>query len=79
MRVIDYFKFIDDCSEMSDEEGYKAFDIFLKEELSKEELFNLILEFTQIVCKSDLSLEELTNPFNEPLEEVNKNHLKIVH
>ena len=79
MRVIDYFKFIDECSEMSDEEGYKTYDIFLKEELSKEELANLILEFTQIVCKADLSLEELTNPFNEPLEEVNKNHLKIVH
>lgn len=79
MRVIDYFKFIDECSEMSDEEGYKTYDIFLKEELSKEELVNLILEFTQIVCKADLSLEELTNPFNEPLEEVNKNHLKIVH
>jgi len=79
MKVIDYFQFIDECSQMNDEEGYKVYDTLLKEELSKDELVDLILEFTHIVCKADLSLEELTNPFNEPVEEVNKNHLKIVH
>jgi len=65
MKAIDYYKFVDECSQLSDEEGFKVYDTLLKEELSKEELVDLILEFTCIVCNADLSLEQLINPFDE--------------
>ncbi len=79
MKVIDYFKFIDECSEMSDEEGFKVYNSLLKEELDKESLVDLILEFTQIVCKADLSLDQLENPFEDILIEEAPSPLKLVH
>jgi len=79
MKVIDYFKFIDECSEMSDEEGYETFNNLLNTDLIKDDLINLIIEFTSIVCKADLSLDQLENPFEDILIEEAPSPLKLVH
>lgn len=78
MTVIDYFEFIDECSGMNNEEGFKVYNSLLKEELTKEELVDLIVEFTKIVCDANLSLEQLTNPFEDMIED-KPSHLKLVH
>ena len=78
MTVIDYFEFIDECSGMNNEEGFKVYNSLLKEELTKEELVDLIVEFTKIVCDANLSLEQLTNPFEDMIED-EPSHLKLVH
>ena len=78
MTVIDYFEFIDECSGMNNEEGFKVYNSLLKEELTKEELVDLIVEFTKIICDANLSLEQLTNPFEDMIEDT-PSHLKLVH
>tara|TARA_R100000935_G_C2786336_1_gene143938 strand:+ start:326 stop:571 length:246 start_codon:yes stop_codon:yes gene_type:complete len=81
MKVIDYFNKIEDCSKMTDEEGFEAYDRFINN-LTNADLITLIIEFTSIIVKADVSLEILENPFetdDEDSKHVNKNHLKLVH
>ena len=78
MRVIDYFQFIDECSGMINEEGFETFNDLLNTGLTKDDLINLVVEFTSIVSKSDLTVDELANPFNDLIKEA-PSHLKLVH
>jgi len=63
MKVIDYFNRIEECSEMETDEGFHAFDKCVNN-LSKQELLELIIEFTSIVARLDVSLDILENPFD---------------
>ena len=57
--------------------------------LNKEDLLELIVEFTSIIAKADVSLDIIEDPFEinknfnkrcDDIEDiVNKSHLKIVH
>lgn len=81
MKVIDYFNIIDDCSKMTDEEGFKAYEKFINN-LTNADLLNLIIEFTSIIVKADVSLDILENPFDtddEDTKDMNKSHLKLIH
>ena len=80
MKVIDYFEFIEECSGMVNDEGFETFDELLHVSLNKKALVNLVLEFTSIVAKSDITLDELANPFdyeNDLKEDTPP--LKLVH
>lgn len=88
MKVIDYFEFINECSDMVNDEGYESYNELLNVSLTKKDLINLIIEFTSIIVKSKVSLDILKNPFetgndwdNVSNEDklMNKSHLKIVH
>ena len=79
MRVIDYFQFIDECGEMINEEGFETFNDLLNTGLTKDDLINLVVEFTSIVSKSDLTMDELANPFEDILIEEAPSPLKLVH
>ena len=62
MKVIEYFNKIDDFANLKDKEGFEAFEKCLYD-LSKEDLLELIVEFTSIIAKADVSLDILENPF----------------
>ena len=80
MRVIDYFEFIEKCSGMVNEEGYETFDELLHAGLNKKDLINLVVEFTSIIAKSDLTLDDLANPFDyENNLKEDTRPLKLVH
>ena len=63
MRIVDYFKFIEACETMVDEEGYETFDELLHHGLTKKDLINLVIEFTSVIAQADVSLDILENPF----------------
>mgnify|MGYP003627605129 CR=1 FL=1 len=88
MKAIEYFNKIEEFANLKDKEGFEAFEKCLYG-LNKEDLLELIVEFTSIIAKADVSLDIIEDPFeinkyfnkrcNDIEDIVNKSHLKIVH
>jgi hypothetical protein len=88
MKAIEYFNKIEEFANLKDKEGFEAFEKCLYG-LNKEDLLELIVEFTSIIAKADVSLDIIEDPFEinkdfnkvcDDIEDaVNKSHLKIVH
>ena len=88
MKAIEYFNKIDEFANLKDKEGFEAFEKCLYG-LNKEDLFELIVEFTSIIVKADVGLDIIEDPFEidkdfnkvcDDIEDaVNKSYLKIVH
>ena len=78
MKVIEYFNKIEEFSEMENEKGFKAYEDLLQN-LSKEDLLELIVEFTSVSARVEISLDILENPFDSFDETGKERALKLVH
>tara|TARA_R110002012_G_scaffold64373_1_gene169299 strand:+ start:59 stop:346 length:288 start_codon:yes stop_codon:yes gene_type:complete len=62
MKAIEYFNKIEEFANLKDKEGFEAFEKCLYG-LNKEDLLELIVEFTSIIAKADVSLDIIEDPF----------------
>ena len=61
MKAIEYFNKIEEFANLKDKEGFEAFEKCLYG-LNKEDLLELIVEFTSIIAKADVSLDIIEDP-----------------
>jgi hypothetical protein len=62
MKAIEYFDKIEEFTRLSDMEGFEAYENLLFN-LDKEDLLELITEFTSIVAKAKVSFDIIENPY----------------
>jgi hypothetical protein len=62
MKAIEYFDKIEEFTRLSDMEGFEAYENLLFN-LDKENLLELITEFTSIIAKAKVSFDIIENPY----------------
>ena len=62
MKAIEYFDKIEEFTRLSDMEGFEAYENLLFT-LDKDDLSELITEFTSIVAKAKVSFDIIENPY----------------